>query len=92
MNSLQPRVVLAALIVLLAAAVCAAEGPFDGHWQGAIQVPGQPLEIDVDLSTAADGTLSGDISIPIQSLADFALSEVVAEDGTIRIQDGRRAR
>jgi len=81
---------LAFTLTLATAAVAFAAGPFDGHWQGSIQVPGQALEIDVDLATAEDGTLSGDISIPIQGLRDFALSgieaDLEADPATIRFE------
>ena len=43
-----------------------------GHWDGAIQVPGQALEINVDLAREA-GAWKGDISIPLQQVEDFAL-------------------
>jgi len=81
---------LALVLALGTAAAAFAAGPFDGHWQGSIQVPGQPLDIDVDLATAEDGTLAGDISIPIQRLQDFALSgveaDLEADPATIRFE------
>ncbi len=77
--------VLLAFLVLTAAAAFA-ESPFDGHWQGAIQVPSQPLEIDVDIESDVDGSLSGDISIPVQGLSDRDLAELVVEDGQIRFK------
>jgi len=47
-----------------------------GHWEGAIEVPGQALAIEVDLA-AKDGTWMGIISIPPQNLKGFQLSDVV---------------
>ena len=41
-----------------------------GHWQGAIEVPGQKLEYDIDFATD-HGELKGDISIPAQGAADL---------------------
>lgn len=48
----------------------------EGHWQGEIEVPGKPLAIDVDLARSEAGALRGDISIPIQGIADLDLEEV----------------
>lgn len=50
----------------------------EGHWEGAIQVPGGELGINVDLMVEG-GTWSGDISIPLQQTEDFPLSDVVVE-------------
>lgn len=44
---------------------------FEGNWQGAIQVPNQPLAISV----AFDGQ-EGAISIPVQGIADFPLTAI----------------
>jgi CubicO group peptidase (beta-lactamase class C family) len=76
------------LIVLTIAALplAADQASFDGHWQGKILTPGPGLEINVDLETA-DGALAGDISIPVQGLRDFSLSDVAADgrDVTFKI-------
>ncbi len=75
------------LLTSLAGAPLAAEAPaVDGHWEGAIEIPGTPLEIDIDFETAEDGTLSGDISIPIQQLEDFDLSDVAREGDAVRFK------
>ena len=71
------------LAVLLVATIVPARtsaAEIDGRWDGAIEVPGQPLVIDVDFVSAADGTISGDISIPVQQLHDHGLS-AIAVDG-----------
>jgi len=54
----------------------------EGHWEGAIQVPGGELGINVDLLMEG-GTWSGDISIPLQQTEDFPLSDVVVEGDRI---------
>lgn len=46
-----------------------------GHWEGAIQIPGQELKIEVDLQKAA-ATWEGTISIPAQKLKAFPLSAI----------------
>lgn len=50
----------------------------EGHWEGAIQVPGGELGVNVDL-VYEGGTWSGDISIPVQQTEDFPLSDIVVE-------------
>jgi hypothetical protein len=51
-----------------------AAGPA-AHWKGAIQVPGQELQIEVDLAEK-DGGWTGTITIPAQNLKAFPLSGV----------------
>ncbi|MCC6408549.1 MAG: serine hydrolase [Planctomycetes bacterium] len=51
-----------------------------GTWKGAIEVPGQKLEILVSLATSA-GAWSGTISIPAQGAKDLKLVDV-ASDGS----------
>ena len=50
----------------------------EGHWEGSIQVPGQALEMNVDLMETG-GVWSGDVSIPIQQTEDFPLGGIVVE-------------
>ncbi|MEM8997846.1 MAG: serine hydrolase, partial [Acidobacteriota bacterium] len=60
-----------------------AESPFDGHWEGAIAVPGSPLAIDIDLESDAAGTLSGDITIPVQGVVDLPLENFESEGNAV---------
>ena len=72
--------VLLALLMLssaFAAPAAAQDGP-SGVWEGAIEVPGQALQVIVTLRSGGDGAWVGTIDIPAQNLADFPLSEVVA--------------
>jgi CubicO group peptidase (beta-lactamase class C family) len=48
-----------------------------GHWEGAIEIPGTKLVVDVDFALK-DGAVVGDISIPQQQAKDLPLSKVVA--------------
>lgn len=53
-----------------------AQGPTaSGHWSGAIEVPAQPIAIEVDLKPDGQGWI-GTISIPSQNLKAFPLSAV----------------
>jgi len=47
-----------------------------GHWEGAIETPGQKLDIMVDLAGHQDGTWEGTITIPAQNVKGFALSSL----------------
>jgi len=50
-----------------------------GHWVGTIQVPGQALDIEVDLATRPPNTWEGTITIPAQHLKALPLSGVSVE-------------
>ena len=47
-----------------------------GRWEGAIETPGQALGIIVDLALTPAGVWAGKISIPVQGLSEFLLSNV----------------
>ncbi len=62
-------------------ALRAEEPSLEGHWTGAIEIPGTKLEVNLNFSRQTDGTWKGDISIPAQNahnlpLADIALKGV----------------
>lgn len=62
---------------VLAVCVSLSQSPTaaSGHWSGAIEVPGQPLGIEVDLAQVSN-KWEGAISIPAQKLEAFPLSDV----------------
>ena len=64
--------------------IAQAETPFGGAWFGAIEVPNQELEIEIEFSSDDDGTLSGTISIPAQSLFDAPLEGIERDGDSIR--------
>jgi len=71
------------ILAPLAAILCHAQpapAP-DGHWAGAIQLPGQELRILVDL--VAGPPWQGHISIPAQGLKDFPLSDVKGDPAIV---------
>jgi uncharacterized protein len=67
------------LVVLLVGlgAAAAAAGEVSGHWEGAIELPGTPLNVLVDLATA-DGAWHGTIDIPMQGAKGLPLLNVRA--------------
>lgn len=55
-----------------------------GHWEGAIELPSNPLAIRVDLVAPKDGTgWSGSIDIPAQMLRGLALTKLEVGDDRI---------
>jgi len=71
---------LIALAVLgLGRTLSASPQDLAGHWEGAIALPGTKLAVDLDFVKQADGTWTGDISIPLQGAKDLALVGIKAE-------------
>lgn len=55
---------------------------WQGKWDGAIEVPGMKLELNVELSQA-DNTWKGNLDIPVQRILDMNLDELKIEGSTI---------
>ncbi|GEN53357.1 alpha/beta hydrolase family protein [Halobacillus faecis] len=53
----------------------------EGHWEGEIQIPNQPLNILVDFKSGEDW--QGTITIPAQNVTDFSLTEIAAKEGNV---------
>lgn len=67
------------LIAVSGLAIAAAPQDLAGHWEGAIDVPGTELEVNLDFVKQADGTWKGDISIPVQGAKDLPLVGIKGE-------------
>ncbi len=69
---------LTLILLPIAASAVAAQAPPDlaGHWEGAIELPGTKLSIDVDFAAAPDGGWTGDVSIPAQMAKDLPLGGI----------------
>ncbi|WP_240510125.1 alpha/beta hydrolase family protein [Virgibacillus profundi] len=52
-----------------------------GFWSGAIEIPNQPLDIQVDFENKDE--LTGELSIPIQGVQNYPLSTIKMEDMNI---------
>ena len=78
-------IVIAIVVVGLSASY--AENRVIGHWEGQIDIPGQPITVKVDLSVK-DSDWSGTIDIPPQGAKDLPLSDihVVEEDGSLKVK------
>ena len=70
--------VLVALILSLAQPAAAPSG----HWEGAIQVPGQELKIEIDLAPRGE-KWDGAISIPAQGLKGLPLSAIIVQGDSV---------
>ena len=75
---------LAASSLLVASILSVAQpaaGP-SGHWEGAIQVPGPELKIEIDLAPRGD-KWEGTIAIPAQGLKGFPLSAITVQGDSV---------
>jgi hypothetical protein len=79
MNIATIRIGIAALWVAGALSMCAQDGA-RGHWTGAIEIPGQPVAMEVDLDKAAGGWI-GSISIPAQNASGIPLDAITFTNG-----------
>jgi CubicO group peptidase (beta-lactamase class C family) len=74
-------------VSLLAILVPAAVAPsLAGHWSGAIELPGTRLQIDCDFIGQADGSWTGDISIPAQNAKDLPLAAIRLQGNEVSFQ------
>lgn len=69
------------LAILWSAALCAQQTP-RGHWTGSIEVPNQPLVMEVDLDRAASGW-KGSVSIPSQNASGIPLEAITFVAGKV---------
>jgi hypothetical protein len=81
------RLLVTALLLLLTPALSAqTAGAPSGHWEGAVQTPDMPVEIEIDLAPNGKGGFAGTFSQPGQALRGFPLSAVVVEGGAISFE------
>lgn len=64
-----------ALLLSLLAPAAFAQTTLAGHWEGAIELPGQKLGVNLDFQQEGDAW-KGDISIPLQNATDLPLVNV----------------
>jgi hypothetical protein len=78
------RASMSLVALIVASSLASAQpgaGP-SGHWEGSIQVPGQELEIEIDLAMAGQ-KWDGTISIPAQGMKAFPLSTITVQGETV---------
>jgi hypothetical protein len=81
------RMLVALLIMPSGVAFSQAPPGPSGHWEGAIQIPGQELKIEVDLSGAGE-KWEGTITIPAQGMKGLPLSSIAVADKSVRFMIG----
>ncbi len=57
----------------------------EGHWEGEIEIPGQSLEIQIDLKTD-NNKLSGTISIPAQNVKNHQLDQIRKNEDSLKFR------
>jgi CubicO group peptidase (beta-lactamase class C family) len=70
------------LVAIAAGAGAAAAAGPAGHWEGAIDVPGAKLAVEVDLTQDGDAW-KGTISIPLQNAKDLPLTHFKVTESTV---------
>ncbi|MEX2503155.1 MAG: serine hydrolase domain-containing protein [Trueperaceae bacterium] len=71
------------LAATLFASAALAQSAAEGAWHGAVEIPGQPLEVRVVLAHDGDAW-SGTIDIPAQGAADLPLDPVSVDGDAVR--------
>lgn len=69
------RTIFVAIVLTTSLSVSYAEELVAGHWEGHIEIPGQPLVVKVDFGVD-DTDWNGTIDIPAQSAQDLPLSDI----------------
>lgn len=70
--------VLIALILSPAALLAQSAAAPSGHWEGALQVPGQEIKIEVDLASKGE-KWEGAIGIPAQNMKGYPLTGITVQ-------------
>ena len=81
------RTLFVVMAIVVGLSVSYAEDRVAGHWEGQIDIPGQPITVKVDLAVN-DSDWRGTIDIPAQGAKDLPLSNihVVEEDDDVRVK------
>jgi pimeloyl-ACP methyl ester carboxylesterase len=81
------RTLFVVVAIVIGLSVSYAEDRVAGHWEGQIDIPGQPIAVKIDLAID-DGDWSGTIDIPTQGAKGLPLSDILVaeEDGVVRIK------
>lgn len=85
--SLRPMLMIPiiSMIALCGPVPANAEAPLAGRWHGAIEVPGTPLEVSVEL-IAGDAGWSGTIDIPVQGARALPLAGIEIVEASVRFR------
>lgn len=75
------------MVMVMCLSVSHAENRVTGHWEGQIEIPGQPIAVKIDLASN-DNEWTGTIDIPTQGANDLPLSDihVVKKDDGVHVK------
>ena len=79
------KTILVIMAIVVGLPVSYAENRVAGHWEGQIEIPGQPIPVKVDLAIN-DSDWSGTIDIPTQGAKGLKLSDIHIEENDERVQ------
>lgn len=81
------KTILGIVAIVVSLSVSYADSRITGHWEGQIEIPGQPIAVKVDL-TIDDSGWGGTIDIPAQGAKGLPLTDihVVEEDEDVRVK------
>ena len=75
------KISLVIVAMVVGFSISDAADPVAGHWEGQIEIPGQPIAVKIDL-TLNDSGWSGTIDIPAQGAKGLPLSDIhIVEEG-----------
>ena len=78
---MQRKIIFVVIVLVLGISASYAEDRVAGHWEGHIEIPGQPIAVKVNLAID-ESDWRGTIDIPAQGAKGLPLSEIhVAEEG-----------
>ena len=78
---MQSKIIFIVIVLVLGISASYAEDRVAGHWEGHIEIPGQPIAVKVDLAID-ESDWRGTIDIPAQGAKGLPLSEIhVVEEG-----------
>jgi len=76
-------------LAILPALMLAADPPIVGAWEGTLDPGAQPKKrILVHISTESDGSLSGTIDYPDQSVSGVAITAITYQEPTLHFESG----
>lgn len=78
---MENKIIFIVIVLVVGISTSYASDPVTGHWEGHIEIPGQPLAVKIDLAID-DDNWRGTIDIPAQAAKELPLSGIhVAEEG-----------
>jgi len=80
------RLVFVASLLLVPATSLLAQTAVDpsGHWEGTVQLPSMPVNVEIDLAKNSKGELAGTFSQPADGVKGLPLSTVAVENRSVR--------